>query len=32
MHITLFIEMLQASFFEEFKVHGFIDLCAEFLN
>ena len=25
-HITSFIRMLQASFFQEFKIHGFVDV------
>ena len=32
LHITSFIGMLQALFFQEFKVHGFMDECAKFLN
>ena len=32
LHITSFIGMLQASFFQEFKVHGFMDVCTKFLR
>ena len=32
LHITSFIGMLHAVFFQEFKVHGFMDVCATFLN
>ena len=31
LHITSFIGMLQALFFQEFKVHGFMDVCVNFL-
>ena len=32
LHITSFIGILQGSFFQGFKVHGFMDVCARFLN
>ena len=32
LHITSFIGILQGSFFQRFKVHGFMDVCAKFLN
>ena len=32
LHMTSFIGMLQALFFQIFKVHGFIDVHVKFLN
>ena len=32
LHITSFIEMIQALFFQELKVHGVVDVCPNFLN
>ena len=32
LHITSFIEMIQTLIFQLFKVHGFVDVCAKFLN
>ena len=32
LHITSFIGILQALFSQEFKVHGFMDVCAKLLN
>ena len=32
LHITSFIEMIQALIFQVFKVHEFVGACAKFLN
>ena len=32
LHITSFIGMIKALFFQGFKVHGFVDVCAKFLS
>ena len=31
-HVTSIIGVIQALFFQEFKVHGFVDVSAKFLN